>query len=165
MNESHFTQSAKALGMTCRVAVNILANTDIVWSLLTDAKGFPRWNSTVTRIDGEIREGERLRLHVPGTSRTFTPKVSGVAPRRAMTWSDGIAGIFKGVRTFELKPRNGASTDFVMQEQFSGVVFGLTKRMLPDFRPIFETYATDLKREAERIARERADGPPNVHDA
>ena len=26
------------------------------------------------------------------------------------------------------------------------------RRMLPDFRPIFEAYANDLRREAERIA-------------
>jgi hypothetical protein len=156
MNEPLFTQSTKALGMTCRVEVNILASTEIVWSLLTDAKGFPRWNSTVTRIDGDIRDGERLRLHVPGTSRTFTPKVSAVASARGMIWSDGISGVFKGVRTFQLRPRNAASIDFAMEEQFSGLVFGLTKRMFPDFRPIFEAYASDLKREAERIANEHA---------
>jgi hypothetical protein len=39
-----------------------------------------------------------------------------------------------------------------MQERFSGFVFALAKGMLPDFRPIFETYAGDLKREAERSA-------------
>ena len=33
-----------------------------------------------------------------------------------------------------------------------GAMFALTRSMLPDFRPIFETYANDLKREAERIA-------------
>lgn len=161
MNEPLFTRSVKVLGMTCRVSVNILATSDIVWSLLTDAKGFPRWNSTVTGIEGEIREGERLRLHVPGTSRTFTPKVSSVAAERGMTWSDGIAGIFKGVRTFELRPRNDTSTDFVMEENFSGVMFALTKGMLPDFRPIFEAYASDLRREAERIARASAGGSPS----
>jgi len=141
--------------MTCRVEIEILADAAIAWSLLTDAKGFPRWNSTVTGIEGEIREGERLRLHAPGTKRTFTPKVSGVVAERRMTWSDGIAGLFKGVRTFELRPREDRSVDFVMEERFSGVMFALTKRMLPDFRPIFEAYAGDLKREAERIVREQ----------
>ena len=165
MNEPLFTQSAKGLGMTFRVGIKILATTGIVWNLLTDAKGFPRWNSTVTGIEGEIREGERLRLHVPGTSRTFTPKVSGVVAERAMTWSDGVAGIFKGVRTFELVPHNGISTDFVMEEHFSGVMFALTKRMLPDFRPIFEAYAGDLKREAERIAGASADALGGAGDA
>ena len=82
-----------------------------------------------------------------------------------MTWSDGIAGVFKGVRTFELRPRNDTSTDFVMEEHFSGVVFALTKRMLPDFRPVFEAYAGDLKREAERIARERSGGSASTRGA
>jgi hypothetical protein len=72
-----------------------------------------------------------------------------------MMWGDGIAPIFNGVRTFTLDPRGNASTDFVMEERFSGVMFALTKSMLPDFRPIFEAYANDLKREAERVAHER----------
>jgi hypothetical protein len=70
-----------------------------------------------------------------------------------MVWSDGIVPIFRGVRTFVLEPRNDASTDFVMEERFSGLMFALAKGMLPDFRPIFEAYANDLKREAQRVAR------------
>jgi hypothetical protein len=71
-----------------------------------------------------------------------------------MVWSDGFAPFFKGVRTFHLETLGDGSTDFVMQERFSGLVFSLTKRLLPDFRPIFEAYASDLKREAERVALE-----------
>jgi hypothetical protein len=43
----------------------------------------------ITRIEGEIQDGEKLRLHVPGTDRTFTPLVSGVVPNERMTWSGG----------------------------------------------------------------------------
>ena len=136
--------------MLCGVEINIRASTETIWRLLTDAPGYPRWNSTVSRIEGRIREGERLRLHVPGTDRTFTPRVSGLVARESMTWTGGIAPIFKGVRTFALTPRSDGSTDFAMQERFSGFVFALVKGMLPDFRPIFEAYANDLKREAER---------------
>ena len=155
MSDTRLTQTNTTFAMSRSVAVDIQASTEVVWSLLTDAKGFPRWNSTVTEIDGQIREGERLRLHVPGTSRTFTPTVSGVVPAQRMIWSDGLVFLFKGVRTFELEPRDDGSTEFVMEERFSGIFFALTKRMLPDFRPIFEAYASDLKREAERIGRER----------
>jgi hypothetical protein len=155
MNDTKFMQTNTTLAMSCSVAVNIGANAQVVWGLLTDAKGFPRWNSTITGIEGQIREGERLRLHVPGTRRTFTPRVSDVVAARRMTWSDGFVPLFKGVRSFELKPRDDGSTDFVMKERFSGIVFALTRRMLPDFRPIFEAYAGDLKREAERIGPER----------
>jgi hypothetical protein len=141
--------------MTCNVEIDIAAKPEIVWSLLTDSKGFPRWNSTVVGIEGEIRDGERLRLHVPGTKRTFRPQISGLIPARRMIWSDGLVGVFRGVRTFVLRPHEDNSTDFVMEEHFSGLMFALTRSMLPDFRPIFEAYANDLKREAERIAQGR----------
>ena len=81
------------------------ANAERIWALLTDAKGFPRWNSTVTSIEGQIREGERLRVHVPGTDRTFTPTVSGVVPNGRMIWTGGFAPMFNGVRTFQLARR------------------------------------------------------------
>jgi hypothetical protein len=128
----------------------IRATTDIIWRVLTDAKGFPRWNSTVSGIEGQIREGERLRLHVPGTDRTFTPKVSAVVPNERMTWTGGFAPLFKGVRTFVLTPRNDGSTEFAMEERFSGLMLPLVKDSMPDFGPVFKHYANDLKREAER---------------
>jgi hypothetical protein len=39
-----------------------------------------------------------------------------------------------------------------MEERLSGLLLPLIKGSLPDFRPIFERYANDLKREAERAA-------------
>ncbi|MGH7681306.1 MAG: hypothetical protein ACRENN_04890 [Candidatus Eiseniibacteriota bacterium] len=71
MDGLQFTRRNSIFTMTCAVKLNIHASAEIIWSLLTDAPGFSRWNSTITRIDGHIREGERLRLHVPGTSKDF----------------------------------------------------------------------------------------------
>ena len=156
MNEPKFTGTRTAFAMVCGVEVNIRASASAIWSILTDANGFPRWNSTVTKIEGQIRDGQRLRLHVPGTNRTFTPKVSGVVPNERMTWADGLGPVFKGVRSFELRPCQDGSTDFAMQERFSGLMLPLIKGSLPDFRPIFERYANDLKREAERTAKQES---------
>lgn len=50
-----------------------------------------------------------------------------------------------------------------MEERFSGVMFALAQAMLPDCGPIFETCATDLKREAERIAGPHAGASPLAH--
>jgi hypothetical protein len=150
MNEPKITQERSAFSMSCRVEVTIQAKAERVWGLLTDANDFPRWNSTVTRVEGHIREGERLRLHVPGTNRTFTPTVSGVVPNERMTWTGGFAPMFKGVRTFELKPRTDGSTDFAMAERFSGLMLPLVKGSMPDFGPVFASYASDLARAAER---------------
>ena len=150
MSGPTITQVRRAFSLLGRVDVDIRARADTVWRLLTDAEGFPRWNATVARIEGLISEGQRLRIHVPGTTRTFPPRVSGVVPNQGMTWSGGLAGVFKGVRTFSLTPRTDASTHFTMEERFSGLVFALVRSSMPDFGPIFERYASDLKREAER---------------
>jgi hypothetical protein len=152
MSEPKIKQTRSGFTLVCGVNVNIQASPQKVWALLTDAENFHRWNSTVTRIEGQIREGERLRIHVPGTKRTFTPSVSGVVPNECMTWMDGFAPMFKGVRTFELRPGRDGSTDFAMEERFSGFMLLFLKGSLPDFGPIFESYANDLKREAERGA-------------
>ena len=149
-SEPQVTLIRQAFSLVCRVEVNIRASAPAVWRILTDAKGFPGWNSTIARIDGDIREGQRLRLHVPGTDRTFTPRVSGLVPNRQMTWTGGVAPIFSGVRTFVLRPRSEGSTDFAMEERFSGVMLPLIERFLPDFGPVFASFASDLKREAER---------------
>ena len=121
-----------------------------IWQILTDAEGFPRWNSTVTRIEGRIAEGEKLRVHVPGTERTFAPKVSEAICGDRMTWAGGVPLLFLGVRTFRLTPCPDGSVDFAMKERFSGFALLFAKGSMPDFGPIFEAYANDLKREAER---------------
>jgi hypothetical protein len=149
MTQLRITQTRSAFTMVCRVEVSIRASAGDLWRLLTDAGGFPRWNSTVTSIEGQIREGEQLRIKAPGTDRAFTPKVSGFVPEQRMVWMGGFAPMFKGVRTFELRPGGEGSTTFVMEERFSGFILPLIKGSLPDFGPIFERYANDLKREAE----------------
>jgi hypothetical protein len=78
-------------------------------------------------------------------------RVSGVVPNERMTWIGGFAPLFKGVRTFELKPRNDGSTDFVMGEHFSGLMLPMAKGSLPDFGVVFAHYASDLKNAAEGI--------------
>jgi len=149
MTELKVTQSATAFSLVCRVETSIRARPEIVWAILTDAKNFPRWNSTVTGIEGEIRDGGRLKIHVPGTKRTFTPTVTDVALAERMTWEGGLPPLFKGIRRFLLRRGNDGSTDFAMEERFSGLMVPLVKKSLPDFGPIFERYARDLQREAE----------------
>jgi hypothetical protein len=150
MSEAKIIQARSAFSLACGVEVNIRAGAEKVWGILTNAKDFPRWNSTVPNIQGEIREGQQIKINVPGTERAFTPKVSGVVPNERMTWTGGFAPMFKGVRTFELKRRGDGTTDFAMRERFSGLMLPMIKGSLPDFGPVFERYAGDLKNEAER---------------
>jgi len=150
MAEPTITQTRRAFSLACCAEVNVHAPAARIWAILTDANSFPRWNSTVTSIEGEIREGAKLRIHVPDTDRTFTPTVSNVVPSARMTWSGGFSPVFKGVRTFELRPRDDGSTDFALTERFSGLLIPLVRRTLPDFGVVFARFVSDLRREAEQ---------------
>jgi len=152
MERPKVDKTQSAFRVACRVEVNIKAKAERVWGLLTNAPEFSRWNSTVASIEGAIRDGEKIRLRVPDSNRVFALTVSRIVPNARMTWASGFGPMFKGVRTFDLKQRTDGSTDFVMEERFAGLMLPLIKRSLPDFGPVFDRYASDLKREAEKSA-------------
>lgn len=123
----------------------IPASVEVVWSKLTDAPGFAKWNSTVESIEGRIAVGEKLTIRVPfAPGRAFTPKVVELVPQERMVWQDGFYPMFQGTRTFTLT-RQGPDTDFEMVEEFRGAMLPMIKPSLPDFRPVFDRYAADLE--------------------
>jgi|HubBroStandDraft_1064217.scaffolds.fasta_scaffold132620_2 hypothetical protein len=140
-----------AFRMECAVEIDVQAPPGTLWAVLTNAAEFPKWNSTVSKLQGEIALGKKLALQVPAApGRVFKPRVTELDSGKRMVWSDGAAPVFKGVRTFTLAPKADGQTTFSMVEVFSGVMLPLIKGSLPDFGPSFEQYAADLKREAER---------------
>lgn len=131
--------------LTYAVRMSIPAAPAVIWARLTDAAGFPTWNSTVERIDGPIVKGQKLAIRVPiAPGRVFSPRVVEFEPERRMVWRDGQAPFFQGTRTFTLTPL-ADGTNFEMVEVFRGWMLPLIKGSLPDFRPVFERYATDLR--------------------
>ena len=144
------TTASTTFKLDYAVRATIAAPPEKLWSLLTDAPGFAKWNSTVTKIEGQIADGQTLAITVPSApGRTFKPRVSNVEAGRSMVWSDGFAPMFKGVRTFTLTPNADGTTEFAMREEYSGLMLPMIRGSLPDFAPIFETYAADLKRAGE----------------
>lgn len=142
------TRTETAFRLTYTVARHIDATPERVWDLLTDAAGIARWNPAVSRIGGTIAPGEKLAIEVPlAPGRTFTPRVTAFEPAASMTWSDGMAPMFKGVRTFTLTPAEGG-VRFEMTEEFTGLFLPLIKGSLPDFREAFDTWADSLARAA-----------------
>jgi uncharacterized protein YndB with AHSA1/START domain len=132
-----------------RVGVTVAAEPDVVWALLTDAPGYPTWNSTVIAIDGTIAAGEEIELQSKvDPERTFELTVSTFEPARKLVWEDG-GSAFKGVRTFTLTPNGDGTTAVTMTEVFTGSMMGMIEGKLPDFRPSFDAFAADLERAAE----------------
>ena len=107
------SKTKTAFRMECAVAINIRAKPETIWALLTDAADFPRWNSTVKSIEGEIAQGQQARgargrgarpgLQAQGdraraggahgVERRRRPDVQGSAhllARAARRWVDGL---------------------------------------------------------------------------
>lgn len=143
MSAPHSSTTRSTFKRSVTVEMSIDGSASTVWSLLTDAERFSSWNSTVTSIEGPITLGTKLAITVPTSPRTFRPTVSAFTENETMTWSDGRAPMFKGVRVFTLTPE-GDRTRFTMTETFSGLMLPMIGRTLPDFEPIFRDYAADL---------------------
>lgn len=133
-----------------RVRREIAADADTIWALLTDAAGYPSWNPSVIGVEGRIAPGETIRLtSTLNPKRAFKLTVGDFSPPTRMTWSDGMPlGLFKGVRTFELVPRDGV-TAFSMEEVFSGLLAPLITKTIPDMTQSFEQFAVGLETAAE----------------
>lgn len=148
MNAAECHQSTFSLRYEVRTEIR--SNADTIWSKLTNSAGFPRWNATVTSIEGAIVLRSKLAIRVPiAPDRVFRPKVVEFVPNERMVWRDGFAPMFRGTRTFTLTPNGEGVTTFAMDEVFEGWMLPMIRRSLPDFRPVFERYAEDLRRACE----------------
>ena len=70
--------------MHFEASADIQAPADAIWSILTDAPAYPSWGSGVTRVEGRITEGAKIKqVHSEvATSRAFPVKVAMRPPRR-----------------------------------------------------------------------------------
>lgn len=144
------TRTSSTFELRYEVKETIRATPEAIWARLTDAAAFPTWNSTVTRIEGSIAPGSRLKITVPvAPGRAFTPSVVEFVPPQRMVWRDGFAPMFQGSRVYTLAPRGDGTTEFTMAETFRGLMLPLIRGSLPDFGPVFDRYAADLKRACE----------------
>ena len=75
------------------------------------------------------------------------------AENKKMVWRGGMPfGLFKGERTFELRPNGDGTLEFSMEEVFSGLFAGMITKSIPDLQPAFDEFAACLKKKAEASA-------------
>jgi uncharacterized protein YndB with AHSA1/START domain len=127
------------------VSVTIAADAATIWSLLTHAADYPRWNSTIIAIEGNIALHEQIRLRAKmAPKRTFKLKVKRFEPNHLLAWGDG-----QGTRVYTLSDQGNGTTLFTMIEKMGGLIFPMYAKYIPSFDAPFEQFAADLKHEAE----------------
>ena len=109
------------------------------------------WNPAVLGIEGEIRDGSKIEMtSIVNPDRRFKLDVSKVEPPHRMVWSDGMPlGLFRGERSFEVIANGDGTTEFTMEEVYSGLMAPLITKSIPDMTDSFEKFADGLKEAAE----------------
>jgi uncharacterized protein YndB with AHSA1/START domain len=139
----------KTFSRETTVSIDIQADPSIIWALLTNASDFPRWNSTVISIDGNITKGGKIQLKSTlDPKRVFKLSIKEFEPSKRLVWGDAM-----GKRIYTLNTIGNGLTNFIMTEKIGGPIFPLFAKMIPSFDQSFEQFATDLKKEAEAIAK------------
>ena len=92
-----------------RTEIEIDASAAKVWAILTDLARYAEWNPFIPEAEGEVKEGERLRVRIAppgGKAMVFTPTVTLVEPERAFRWLGRLLlpGIFDGEHIYEITP-------------------------------------------------------------
>ncbi|MBK7704399.1 MAG: SRPBCC domain-containing protein [Acidobacteria bacterium] len=107
-----------------RTEIEIDASAERVWSVLADFPRFPEWNPFVTRVEGEPKEGARLKIDVqlPGSRMLkFTPIVLKADAGRELRWVGNLPfGAFRGEHFYIIERISDAKCRFVHGEHFSG---------------------------------------------
>jgi hypothetical protein len=137
--------------------IDIAANAEQVWSILTDLAAYPSWNPFIRDITGSIETGQRLTVSIHPTGgkvMTFRPTVLLAAPNSELRWLGHllIPGIFDGEHRFTITELGAGRVRFTQGEKFGGVLVGFAKASLDrGTKAGFIAMNAALKKRAENL--------------
>jgi hypothetical protein len=126
-----------------------------VWQVLTDTPAYPSWNPMISRLSGELREGNVIEF-TEGTGSdgmTFRPKILRVRNAQELGWKGNVLlpGLFDGEHRFLLE-KQGNQTHLIQSEQFTGLFVGkLTQGILNETSDQMNAMNTALKQRSETL--------------
>jgi hypothetical protein len=118
-----------------------------VWAVLTDFENYPNWNPFVKSLTGEVKEGKKIRIVLPGMK--FRPTVLKFEPEKEFRWIGHLwmKGLFDGEHSFILSDNKNGTTTLKHDEQFTGILVPLFRKMLDTkTKAGFEKFNQELKR-------------------
>ncbi|MFM0591668.1 SRPBCC family protein [Paraburkholderia dilworthii] len=127
-----------------------------VWQVLTATADYPAWNPEISRLDGQLHEGNVIEFAEGAgpDAMVFHPRILVVRPERELRWKGYVwlPGLFDGEHWFVLEPV-GNRTRFIQGETFTGVLVGrLTPGVLKDTVDSMREMNEALKRRTEQIS-------------
>lgn len=132
-------------------STTIGATPEKVWAVLIDTKSYPEWDPGMIRVEGHLALGQKVKFFTKfSPDRAFSVEVTSFEPGKKLTLTGGMPfGLFKSERTSTLSPREDGSIEFSTEETFSGLLFPLFSKKMPDLTESFEAFVRGLKGRAE----------------
>jgi len=117
--------------MAKHITTSIQINADLqtVWNILTDFDAYPEWNPFIKSIEGEVAEREKITAKIGGM--TFKPKVLVYQENKEFKWLGHLLfkGLFDGEHRF-LLTKNEDGVYFEQSERFTGILVPLFAKSL-----------------------------------
>lgn len=115
--------------------VDIDADAQRVWQVLTDFAAYPQWNPFIRSISGVPQPGAKLEVHIQpsgGKGMTFRPTVKVAEAGRELRWLGRLLlpGLFDGEHRFVISPLGAGRVHFEHGERFDGLLVPLLRRSL-----------------------------------
>lgn len=128
----------------------IRATPEAIWTILTDASGYPNWDMRMDHIQGRLALGETVKFFTKLSSQAFPVTVTACEPGKKLVLTGGLPfGLFKSERTHTLTPAQDGQTIFHTEEIFSGVFFPIFGKNIPDLTENFQGFVVAFKKQAE----------------
>jgi hypothetical protein len=142
---------------TVTTTIDIDADPQAVWDVLTDFPAYPDWNPVMDRIEGTAEVGRRLVVHLAGgggRGTTFRPTVLVATPGEELRWIGKLArgGLFDGEHSFVLTANPDGTTRLTHSERFTGILVALFKGATAKSGAGFEAFNEALRRRVESAA-------------
>ena len=137
--------------------IEIGANPEAVWAVLSEFERWPEWNRLMPAIEGPLVEGERveLELALPGRRSVYQkPRITCISPNRELRWYDQVIlpQIFSSEHWFRLEPK-GSKCVVRHGERFDGLLsIFMGRKTLDQTRQVFALMNRDLKERVEGLA-------------
>ena len=139
--------------LTIDTTVDIDADPDAVWDVLTDFASYQEWNPGM-RIEGAPEVGTKLAVHMTG-GMSFKPKVLAATPGKELRWLGklGLRGIAAGEHYFVLTTNDDGTTRLNHGERYSGALVALAKGSSANSGAAYEAFSQALKQRVEQLNR------------
>jgi hypothetical protein len=143
--------------LTIDTTVDINADRDAVWDVLSDFASYKEWNP-VMRIEGTPEVGTKLVVHLTGEGgrgMRFKPKVLAATPGKELRWLGklGLRGIADGEHFFVLTTNDDGTTRLSHSERFSGALVALARGGSANSGAAYQAFSQALKQRVEHLGR------------